>query len=336
MIGKIGSGKSAYHLLRYCLEDKKALSETDKIRLSESEGLQHNGRAEVLVYNNCFGNAKELNSQFRDVEKLSSRVEKPVFHISLRPTSADTLSNQQWIEVAKECAKEFDFADHQYLAILHKDAKQPHLHIVANRVGYDGKAASDSNSYKRMAGLCRRMEKQFSLEEVLSPRTFLSDKERQLPRQDGRRQKLKADLIETLRKSTTYPDFETQMKALGYQVLKGRGIAFIDDKKVRIKGSEVGFSLATIEKILRQGFLNPSQKEQMLQQGEQLNKPKKQDFGSDNHPVYKAGKQPEETLVGSLLETLMAYEESFSPVIDPFQKRKRKRKKKNKGQSYKS
>lgn len=39
------------------------------------------------------------------------------------------------------------------------------------------------------------------------------------------------------------------MKALGYETLKIRGIAFIDEKKVKIKGSEVGFSLMKIEKI---------------------------------------------------------------------------------------
>jgi DNA-binding transcriptional MerR regulator len=37
---------------------------------------------------------------------------------------------------------------------------------------------------------------------------------------------------------------------LGYKVIKGRGISFIDDKKVKIKGSEVGFSLAKIDRIL--------------------------------------------------------------------------------------
>jgi len=40
------------------------------------------------------------------------------------------------------------------------------------------------------------------------------------------------------------------MKSLGYQIVKGRGISFIDDKKVKVKGSEVGFSLMKIEKIL--------------------------------------------------------------------------------------
>ncbi len=41
------------------------------------------------------------------------------------------------------------------------------------------------------------------------------------------------------------------MQKPGYQVLKGRGISFIDSKKVKVKGSEVGFSLANINKILQ-------------------------------------------------------------------------------------
>ena len=50
--------------------------------------------------------------------------------------------------------------------------------------------------------------------------------------------------------STLYQEFERKMKSLGYSVLKGRGISFIDDKKVKIKGSEVSVSLSTIERIL--------------------------------------------------------------------------------------
>ena len=42
------------------------------------------------------------------------------------------------------------------------------------------------------------------------------------------------------------------MKALKYEVIKMRGIAFRDQQKVYTKGSEVGYSLATIEKVLAQ------------------------------------------------------------------------------------
>lgn len=50
------------------------------------------------------------------------------------------------------CAEEFSVADHQHVSILHKDTREQHIHLVANRVGFDGKAAKDGNSYRRMAG----------------------------------------------------------------------------------------------------------------------------------------------------------------------------------------
>lgn len=249
MIGKISKGMSFYHTIRYCLEDKKELSEQQKRDMSVGN-LQHKDRAKVLEYNLCFGTASELAKQFKEVEKLNRRVEKPVLHISLRLASGDHLTPNELIEISRECAKEFGIADNQYISVLHKDTEQQHIHIAANRVGFDGKVASDKNDFRRMAALCRRLEKQHRLQEVLSPRSFLSGKERLIPRHDMRKEKLKNDIKQTLEKITTYEAFEQKMKALGYKVIKGRGICFIDDKKVKIKGSEVNFSLAKIEKVL--------------------------------------------------------------------------------------
>jgi DNA-binding transcriptional MerR regulator len=98
--------------------------------------------------------------------------------------------------------------------------------------------------------VCRHLEKEFHLKEVLSARRFLPEELRHLPRLDTRKEKLKTDIRNTLQQVNPYQQFEDKMKLLGYAVLKGRGISFIDDKKVKIKGSEVGFSLAKIEKIL--------------------------------------------------------------------------------------
>ncbi|WP_127125414.1 relaxase/mobilization nuclease domain-containing protein [Pseudoflavitalea rhizosphaerae] len=250
MIGHVSTGASAFHCISYCLEDKQELSAEKKEQLSRQDDLQHMDRAEVLFYNKCFGNKYELASQFREVEKLSKRVEKPVLHMSLRLAPGEQLSKDQLMEIGRECAKEFGVADHQYICVLHKDTKEQHIHIAANRVGFDGKVASDSNNYKRMAALCRRLEKQYNLKEVLSPRAFLSPKERLLPRHDSRKEKLKTDIRQTLEKVHCFGEFERKMQELGYKVIKGRGISFIDKKKVKIKGSEVGFAWAKIEKIL--------------------------------------------------------------------------------------
>ena len=40
------------------------------------------------------------------------------------------------------------------------------------------------------------------------------------------------------------------MKEKGYEIIKGRGISFADEKKVKVKGSELNYSLQTIQKIL--------------------------------------------------------------------------------------
>lgn len=246
------TGVSFCHCISYCLEDKRELSEQQKNQLSALDQLQHSKRAEVLEYNKCFGNKKELTRQFSDVQKLSKRVEKPVLHLALRLAPGEQLTAEQWREIGRECAEEFGVSQNQYLIILHKDTEQPHIHIVANRIGFDGRAAKDGNSYRRMAELCRRMEKKYQLKEVLSPNAFLPREQQGLRRSDERKKKLAGDIRTALQKAGDFPAFKRHMKTLGYKVEKGRGIAFIDGKKVRIKGSEVGFSLAVIEKALSQ------------------------------------------------------------------------------------
>jgi hypothetical protein len=205
------------------------------------------------------------------VAKLSKRVEKPVMHLTIRAAPGDQLSTSQWREIGRAAAQEFGLADHQYVCILHKDTREPHLHLVGNRVGYNGKVASDSNSYARMAKLCRQVEKQYNLRQVLSPRRFLPPKDQQIPRQDERKEQLKTAIRDALRDARTYPDFEKAMREKSYRVDKARGIAFEDSKKVRTKGSEVGYSLSNIERILAQNAakkrkLSPIEQQQKTEQ----------------------------------------------------------------------
>jgi hypothetical protein len=269
MIGKVIVGGNFYETIRYVLEDKKDMTEEQKIEQSILEGVQHIDRAEVLAYNKCSGDAKRLAAQFLEVKNLNKRVEKPVFHFFLRLAPEDDLSRKNLIEMGEACVKEFGVDDNQYIMVYHKDSQQPHIHIVANRVGFDGKVAKDFQNYKTMDAFCRRIEKEFHLKEVLSAKRYLSKELRHLPRHNTRFEKLKKDIQQTLEKVTTYQQFESTMKSLGYAVLKGRGICFIDEKKVRIKGSEVGFPLARIEKVLELK-MNIVQKQERLKTKKEL------------------------------------------------------------------
>jgi len=246
MIGKIMIGKSFRGCLLYCLHDKQQKGEQAVVK----------DRAEVLLFNKCFGSDKELIRQFNEVRLLNQKVAKPVLHITLSLAPGEQLGKDQLVGMIEACAADLGFQNNQYIAVLHRDTGHQHLHIVANRIGLDGRTVSDSNSYKKMALFCRRMEIKLGLRQVLSPRRYLSREQRHLPRLDARKEQLREHIRQSLSVSKTYTQFEERIKGLGYQIVKGRGIAFLDEKGVKVKGSEVGYSLKRIEQILQQGHAN--------------------------------------------------------------------------------
>ena len=264
MIGKISTGKSFRGCLNYLhegrLQQSKALQEIE----------QEKKQAQVICYNQCFGNKKELIQQFNEVWYLNPKLSKPVLHASLSFAHSDQLSNQDKIDIGKQMAKNFGFENNQYVVIEHADRQHQHLHIVANRVGYDAKTVSDSNNYKRMADFCRTMERKHQLEQVLSPRRFLSKEERMLPRQDIRKEALKEAIAKFLKQSTTMKEFQNKITAKGYEVELGRGIAFTDAQAVRFKGSQVGYPLLKIEKQLAQNMQMQQEEQQKPSLAQQL------------------------------------------------------------------
>lgn len=308
MIGKVIIGKSFRGCIAYCLEDKK---------LRHDKSIT-NHRAEVLQYNFCFGNKKEIIEQFNEVRRLNQRLSKPVLHIILSLADGERLSKEKQQHIVEECAKHLGFDANQYLAIEHLDTKYQHLHIVANRVSFDGRTISDSNSYKRIAEFCRQTELKYGLKQVLSPRRFLPKELRQIPRNDIRKQTLETDIIYALFKAKNYTHFEGMMKEKGYKIERGRGIAFIDRKGVRTKGSEVGFSLNRVEKIL-------GQKQQILV----FNQSNKNiPHHSVNEKLERSNNQPvhEQKVIKEMFEALVHAEQQNNFIPSQLLHKKKKKK----------
>lgn len=266
MIGKMIIGKGFGGCIAYCLEDKKI-----KENATQKEVIN---RAEVILYNKCYGDKKELVQQFNDVRSLNAKQSKPVLHITLSMAPGEMLIRQLLADIVLYCAQELGFADNQFLAVQHNDTKHQHIHIVANRIGFNGKTnVSDSNSYKRIAAFCRKMEIKYNLQEVLSPKTFLPKEQQLIPRADQRKNAIKTILQQALKEAKSFENFSSDVKAKGLQMIKGRGISFIDNKGVKIKGSDMGLSLQTINKqielnnnALKQTtqYINLSQRKQSL------------------------------------------------------------------------
>lgn len=235
MIGKITIGKDFGGCIRYVLEGK----------VGEKKEF-----AEVLHYNNCYGEKNDLIQQFRDVGALNRKIEKPVWHTSLSFAQEDKITKGQMVEIAEKLAKKFGFENNQYLVVQHHDTKHQHIHIVTNRVGFDSKAITTSLNYQKIAEFNRSIEKEYNLEQVLSPGRFLDKDKNLAPRHDIRKDNIKELIHDVIKLSKNLNDFKSLIENKNIKVEIGRGIAFIDSKGVRIKGSQIGYSLAKLNKLL--------------------------------------------------------------------------------------
>lgn len=315
MIGKIIIGKSFRGCISYCLEKD---------------------RAELLEQQLCFGDKREIIQQFNEVRQLNERVAKPVMHITLSLVPGERLLDKEVHKLLEAAAKDLGYEKNQWIAIAHHDTSHQHFHIVVNRIGFDGKTLSDSNNYKKIAGLCRRMEKELGLQEVQSPRRFLPTKERSKPRFDQRKERLRNIICQSINKARDYPDFEKQIKAAGYEVIRARGIRFIDSRKVKVKGSELGFSLQKIDKILsmdrlHRNLLLERMASKPQQAGIASNKPRRKMDKEQAKDVSKEpGRNMDSRITQQAAKILTEVNRQGQASINP-ELRKRRRKKKRMG-----
>src|SRR5688500_13917207 len=107
--------------MAYCLNDKIEKHDREKIIKD---------RAEILLFNKCFGNEKELVQQFNEVRQFNPKLSKPVLHITLSLTPGEMLSKDKLMQMSEDCAKELGFENNQFIAIVHGDTDHQHLHIV--------------------------------------------------------------------------------------------------------------------------------------------------------------------------------------------------------------
>jgi signal transduction histidine kinase len=226
-------------------------------------------RAEIIQFNQCYGNGQQLSRQFNEVRLLRPGMYLPVLSISFSFSPGERLAISALTDIATGCAKHFGFDQHQFVTILHKDTPQQHIHIVANRVGFDRRAVSDSHAYVRIGDYCRQVERQYELRQVIDRRLYQSQEQSPVDRHSIRLDKLREHIQQTLLTAQDYPEFEQTMQRHGYTVYRQqRGIAFMDEKRIFIKGSAMGYPLRAIEGALSQSLVQRQQKESLRLQQE--------------------------------------------------------------------
>lgn len=226
MIAKIVKGQGFRGVVNYVLDEAKGT------QLIVAEGLRLKDVESVI------------NSFNRQVE-LNKRITKPVYHISLDFSANDKakLTNELMVRIAQSYMEKMGIKDTQYLIARHFDKEHPHIHLIINRVNYNGKTISDKNDRKRSELICKELTRKHQL-------YFAKGKEQVKVHRLRGADKTKYEIYEALKVAIpnckTWKDLELQLNHEGIEInykYKGQsdevqGVTFSKDG-LSFRGSKV-------------------------------------------------------------------------------------------------
>ena len=151
-------------------------------------------------------------------------------------------------ERAREYLEKMQIRDTQYLIVEHRDREHPHLHIVYNRVNFQGRTITDKLQRRRNAEVCREMTERHGY--YLAPGKEQVNRQR-LKEADKARYELHDAINSALGKAKNWQELEallhTRGIALHYKYRSGtdqvQGINFRQGELI-FKGSAIDRSLS--------------------------------------------------------------------------------------------
>jgi hypothetical protein len=184
------------------------------------------GVAKILDMTFTSGKEDAIMQEVALVRMLRPNLQKYFYHTSLNFPPNENLADEQMNMIANEYLNNMGFDQHQYAIFRHFDADHPHLHILVNRIGYDGKVVSDSKDYQRSEQVLRRLEKLHGLTEVISSRqaqerAMTKNELEMMKRTDEPSVKMKLQVVikNALSQKPDAEQFIRQLEAQGINVL---------------------------------------------------------------------------------------------------------------------
>lgn len=243
MIAKITKGQDFRGVVNYVLDKSK------NAELLDSQGIR-------------IKSADSISQSFSFQSKMNTRIKKPVGHISLNFSAQDKnkLTNENFVKISKDYLMKMGISDTQYIISRHHDREHPHVHIVFNRVGNNGKTITDSNDRFRSKKICKELTKNYGL-------YFAEEKEKvkiqRLREPDKTRYEIYESLKNTVCKCQNWDQIITKLKGQNIEVsfkFKGnsslvQGVTF-SKNGYTFNGSKVDrmFSFSKITNQLEQNF----------------------------------------------------------------------------------
>jgi len=137
-----------------------------KYNLRKLEHSDVKQRAELLDSNFSSMDKIIIKGEVELVRQLRPSLNKYVYHTSLNFHNDDQPDNEMLLKIAHQYLAAMGYTNNQYMIFRHYDAGHRHLHLLVNRITFDGGVVSDSNNYKRSEKALRLIERQYNLVQV--------------------------------------------------------------------------------------------------------------------------------------------------------------------------
>ncbi|MBS1524132.1 MAG: relaxase/mobilization nuclease domain-containing protein [Bacteroidetes bacterium] len=125
-------------------------------------------RAELLATNFASLEKGIVRKEVNLVRAMRPNLSRYVYHTSLNFSNEElqSLNNEKLKAIAEDYLFAMGFTNNQYMIFRHYDAGHPHIHLLVNRIGFDGNVISDSNNYRKSEKVLRALEYRYNLKAV--------------------------------------------------------------------------------------------------------------------------------------------------------------------------
>jgi hypothetical protein len=197
---------------------------------------------------------RELAAEFGEIRRLRPTLGKAVLHVSLSAAPGEKLTDAQWRDIGRRYLDGMGLEQNQFIATRHSDTGHEHIHLLANRIRFDGSVTPDSHDWRRQEALMREIERDFGLQRVAPSH----EAERRAPTQGeiersvrtgepSTRAQLQQLIDAAVQGCRSYTEYQERLEAAGVELIpvvqlggaKLSGLSYRLDG-LTMKGSDLG------------------------------------------------------------------------------------------------
>ncbi len=307
MIAKIVKGQGFRGVVNYILNQEK------KAEILDSDGVMLDDPEAII-------------ESFNFQTELNPRILKPVGHISLNFSVQDQekFSSELMVKIARDYMAQMGITDTQYLIARHYDKEHPHIHLVFNRIDYNGNTISDRNDRFRSEKICKELTREYGLYFAQGKENV---KEHRLKEPDKTKYEIYHALQSAISKCRNWPELKAELLKSGIKTEFQNNGATDKIQGVRFGKNGYEFNGSKIDRICSYSKIN-----YRLQQNERLQQAQKhqpeQPAWEDDMEFSSTMKSITSSLSGlfDILQSSPGYDENQAEVFRLEAKKRRKKK----------